>query len=114
MPDRLSVILTEPRDPALPIDVQGVNLRRRAIELMQEVADVDENSVRYHGATDDATVNLGTDEKPHLVTTWQHNLLAAPFFANGDAVKEIIAPVQHINPGERQKSTVAIVRDEYN
>lgn len=109
MADRFECIVVEPRDGSLPLDVQGVNLRRKAIEAMQELGTVDENSVRYKAGTEDATINVldGT-----LMSLWQRNLFAALFYADGKAIKELseslVADEDH-----RHFTTVRVNRDPY-
>lgn len=112
MADRIKVIVAVTRDDALPIDVQGVGLRRMAIDLMGEVAEVKESSVRYKGATEDATLDLGGDVG--LMSTWQHNLIAALFTADGVANKEICGPVTHWDRERHVWSSAHIVRDEFS
>ncbi|QTF81467.1 hypothetical protein SEA_TARSUSIV_43 [Mycobacterium phage TarsusIV] len=108
MPDRLEAIVVEPRDPALPIDVQGVNLRRKAIEAMQALGTVDENSVRYKGGTEDATVSLDG----HMMSLWQRNLFAALFYADGKADKARDAST--VKDEERREfATARVARDPY-
>lgn len=85
MPDRLQAIVITQVDPALPLDYQGVQLRRKAIDAMQKIADVNENTVRYQGTTDSATILL--DEGTHR-SLWQHNEIAALFYADGEVRKE--------------------------
>jgi hypothetical protein len=110
MPDRLNVILLAPTDDALPIDVQMVGLRRKAIEAMQEVADVKEQTVRYKGGTEDATVDLGDG---NLISTWQCNLRAARFTADGKVHDGVLVPVVH--EGERMSRVgVTFVRNEFD
>jgi hypothetical protein len=109
MPDRIQVIIAVPRDGALPVDVQGVGSRRRAIELMQEIATVDENTVRFKGASEDCIATFGD----HVVSTWQHNLLAIKFEANGKALGGVVGPVVHKDRDTRVYSQAAVVRDEF-
>lgn len=111
MADRIQVVIAVPRDEALPLDVQGVGLRRRAIELMQEIATVNESTVRYKAAADDATINFGGDIG--MVSTWQHNLLAARFVADGKAQEGVCGPVTHEDRVTRVFSAASVVRDEY-
>lgn len=112
MADRIVVMIAVPRDDALPLDVQGVNLRRKAIDLMQEVAKVSESSVRYKGATDDATVDVG--DEVGMLSTWQHNLLAVRFIADGQVHQGICGPVVHHDPVTRTYSVTGAVRGEFN
>ncbi|AJD82463.1 hypothetical protein SHEEN_45 [Mycobacterium phage Sheen] len=91
MADKIVALVSEPRDEDLPIDVQGVNLRHKAIELMQEIANIKKSTVRYRGATDAAVVDFGPDVG--LVTLWQRNLMAARFDADGTVLKEVCGTV---------------------
>ena len=109
MPDRISVLIAVPVDTSLPVDVQGVGLRRKAIDLMSEIAEVDEGSVRYAGGTDSALVSFGEE----AVCMWQLNQVAARFFADGKAKKGVVGPVTHYDEGTRQRSTATVVRDPY-
>ncbi|AOZ61283.1 hypothetical protein SEA_DARTHPHADER_43 [Mycobacterium phage DarthPhader] len=111
MPDRAQVIIIVPRDGALPIDVQGVNLRRMAIDLMSELGEVDENSVRYKAGTEDATVAFGGGEA--YVSLWQHNAMAAMWQANLKVSKEITGPIIHQDEVTRVRSAASFVRDIY-
>lgn len=111
MADRITAIIAEPIDHALPLDVQGVNLRRKAIDLMSEIADVDENTVRYEAATDSATLNL--EGEVGLLTLWQHNLLGVMFYANGKAHKGVVGPVVHADREGQRYSKVEVVRNPY-
>ncbi|AGK86004.1 hypothetical protein Chy4_0042 [Mycobacterium phage Chy4] len=111
MADRIQVVIALPRDEALPIDVQAVGLRRMAIDLMKEVADVEENTVRYSGGTDNATINFGGEIG--LLTTWQHNLLAARFVADGTAKKEVVGPIVHRDTVTRVHSSASVERNPY-
>ncbi|AER48755.1 hypothetical protein CM07_gp60 [Mycobacterium phage Alma] len=109
MPDRLQAIVVEPRDPAVPIDVQGVNLRRKAITAMQALGSVDENTVRYKGGTEDATVSLnGT-----MMSLWQRNLMAALFYADGRADKSLETSTVR-DEDHREFSAASVVRDPYS
>ncbi|WP_301119739.1 protein GP44 [Mycolicibacterium fortuitum] len=110
MTDRISVLIAVPIDNALPVDVQGVGLRRRAIELMQEVATVDENTVRYKGATDNATIDFGG--VVGMVCTWQHNLLAVQFIADGQAHRGVCGPVAVGDRDTRTYSVTSVVRSD--
>lgn len=110
MADRIQAVIAVPRDEALPIDVQGVNLRRLALDRMSEVAEVDESSIRYKGGSDSATILLGEKE---FMTMWQHNLMAARFFADGKAHKEICGPVVHQDWTLQVHSAVEVSRDEF-
>lgn len=107
--DRILVVLGVPRDDALPVDVQGVGLRRRAIELMQEIATINENTVRYKGASEDCTVAFGEQ----VVSTWQMNLIAARFIADGKAERGIVGPIVHQDGITRAYSTASVVRNEF-
>lgn len=78
---------------------------------MQEIATVNESTVRFKGAADDATIDLGGDIG--LVSTWQHNLLAALFVADGKALEGVCGPVTHQDPVTRTYSAASVVRDEY-
>ncbi|AKF14215.1 hypothetical protein SEA_LUCHADOR_51 [Mycobacterium phage Luchador] len=109
MADRFEAIVIEPRDPALPLDVQGVALRRKAIEAMQALGSVDENSVRYKDGTDIATVSIGPKE---TLSLWQRNLFAALFYADGDAVKERDS-VTVAEEDRRRFTSVRVNRDPY-
>ncbi|QFG04526.1 hypothetical protein SEA_JEEVES_51 [Mycobacterium phage Jeeves] len=111
MADRIRVIVAEPIDHALPVDVQGVNLRRKAIELMSEIAVIDENTVRYEAATDSATLSLGGDIG--VLTLWQHNLLGALFHADGKAHKGVCGPVVHADREGRRYSSAQVERNPY-
>uniref|UniRef100_A0AAU8GRC3 Uncharacterized protein n=1 Tax=Mycobacterium phage BabyBack TaxID=3158877 RepID=A0AAU8GRC3_9CAUD len=108
MSDRFEAIVVEPRDPSLPLDVQGVNLRRRAIEAMQEIGTVDENSVRYKDSTDTATVSLANE----TLSLWQRNLFAALFYADGKATKEMDS-VTVSEEDRRRFTSVRVNRDPY-
>ncbi|AXH48817.1 hypothetical protein SEA_STEAMY_42 [Mycobacterium phage Steamy] len=109
MPDRAQVIILVPRDGALPIDVQGVNTRRMAIELMSELGEVDENSVRYKAGAEEATLKFGDD----FVSLWQHNAMAAMWQANLKVSKEITGPIIHQDSVTRVRSAASFVRDIY-
>lgn len=91
MSDRIQVLIAAPIDVALPLDVQGVGFRRRAVELMQEIATVDEITVRYVGATDSATVDFGGEVG--VVSVWQTNLIGVRFYADGAALPGVCGPV---------------------
>jgi len=110
MADRITAILAVPRDDSLPVDVQAVGLRRKAIELMQEVADINESSVRYRGGGDGVVIRL--DNGDHI-STWQQNLIAAHFIADGKAHKEICGAVVRQDRELRTYSSVSLVRDEF-
>ncbi|QFG10411.1 hypothetical protein KIV65_gp57 [Mycobacterium phage Anthony] len=112
MADRLQALVLVPRDDSLPVDVQGVGLRRMAIDAMKEIATVVENSVRYKGATDDATVTLG--DGALTLTTWQSNLIAARFIADGKAKQGVVGPSVHSDHTTRTHSSAVVVRDPYN
>jgi len=107
--DRIEVVMAVPRDDALPLDVQAVNLRRRAIDLMQEIATVNENTVRYKGASEDCTINF----QDHYVSMWQMRLLAARFVADGTADPEVVGPVFHKDDHNRFYSSATVVRNEF-
>ncbi|UJD20881.1 hypothetical protein SEA_ZIMMER_43 [Mycobacterium phage Zimmer] len=109
MPDRAQVIIQVPRDGALPIDVQGVNTRRMAIDLMSELGEVDENSVRYKAGAEEATINFGGE----FVSLWQHNAMAAMWQANLKISKEITGPIIHQDSVTRVRSAASFVRDIY-
>lgn len=109
MPDRIQVLIAVPTDDALPIDVQAIGLRRRAIELMQEIATIDENTVRYKGATTDATVLFGGEIG--TVSTWQLNLIAARFTADGHGHKEVGGPIVYADRTTRFYSATSFERD---
>ncbi|AVP42170.1 hypothetical protein SEA_SUPERAWESOME_47 [Mycobacterium phage SuperAwesome] len=111
MSDRIRVLIAEPIDNALPLDVQGVNLRRKAIDLMSEIADVDENTVRYEAATDTATLDLGGDVG--ALTLWQHNLIGVLFHADGKAHKGVVGPVIHADREGRRYSRAEVERNPY-
>lgn len=111
MPDRIVAILVEPRDDALPVDVQAVGLRRKAIELMQEAADINESSVRYRGGGDDMVILLDNGVQ---LSMWQLNTIAARFIADGKAHKDICGPVIRQDHVRRTYSSVSLVRDEFN
>jgi hypothetical protein len=107
--DRIEVVLGVPRDDALPLDVQAVGLRRRAIELMQEIATINENTVRYKGASEDCVVSFGDQ----VVSTWQMNLIASRFIADGKAEKGVVGPVVHKDGVTRVYSSTSVVRNEF-
>ncbi|QZD98226.1 hypothetical protein SEA_DIGNITY_47 [Mycobacterium phage Dignity] len=108
MPDRFECIVVEPRDPSLPLDVQGVNLRRKAIEAMKDLGTVDENSVRYKQSSEDATIFV-LDQHMSL---WQRNLFAALFYADGKASKEQDAAFV-TDEDRRNFTSVRVNRDPY-
>ncbi|ASZ75387.1 hypothetical protein PBI_JOSHKAYV_47 [Mycobacterium phage JoshKayV] len=114
MSDRIEVIMAAPVDHALPGDVQGVNLRRKAIELMQEAGTVDENSVRYKGFSEEATVSIDGNNQMSL---WQNNLRAFIFVADGKALPGILpgpeGRIFHHDPDTRFFSRVAVNRNPY-
>ncbi|QBJ00229.1 hypothetical protein SEA_PHARAOH_40 [Mycobacterium phage Pharaoh] len=110
MSDRAQVVVILPRDGALPIDVQGVNTRRLAIERMSELGEVDENSVRYKAGTEEATVSFGG---PNYVSLWQHNAMAALWQANLKVSKEITGPIVHEDSVSRVRTAASFVRDIY-
>ncbi|AHG23828.1 hypothetical protein CH25_gp58 [Mycobacterium phage EagleEye] len=111
MSDRIRVIMTEPRDNALPLDVQGVQLRRRAIDLMSEIADVDENTVRYENASETAPIAMEGDVG--LLTLWQHNLIGVIFHADGKAHKGVVGPVVHADREGRRYSKTVVERNPF-
>ncbi|AEK08694.1 hypothetical protein FGG22_gp067 [Mycobacterium phage Hammer] len=111
MSDRIRVLIAEPIDNALPIDVQGVNLRRKAIDLMSEIADVDENTVRYEGATDTASVDLGGEAG--TLSLWQQNLIGVLFYADGKAHKGVCGPVVHSDHKARHYSKASVESNPY-
>ncbi|UJD21146.1 hypothetical protein SEA_SORORFAGO_49 [Mycobacterium phage SororFago] len=111
MADRIRVMIAEPIDPALPLDVQGVNLRRKAITLMSEVAEVNENSVRYETATDSATLSM--DGEIGMLSLWQHNLIGVLFHADGKAHKGVCGPVIHVDRESRHYSKALVERNPY-
>ncbi|QBP31064.1 hypothetical protein SEA_REFUGE_45 [Mycobacterium phage Refuge] len=109
MSDRAQVVVILPRDGALPIDVQGVNTRRLAIERMSELGEVDENSVRYKAGAEEATVSLGGN----FVSLWQHNAMAAMWQADLKVSKEITGPIIHEDSVSRVRTAASFVRDIY-
>ena len=111
MSDRIVATLLEPRDDLLPVDVQGVALRRKAIELMRELADIDESSIRYRGGSENAVILLDNGQ---LLSTWQMNLIAARFIADGQAHKGVCGPSTRLDPDVHNYSCVSFVRDESN
>ncbi|QBP30525.1 hypothetical protein SEA_CHARM_44 [Mycobacterium phage Charm] len=108
MSDRFRAMVIEPRDGSLPIDVQGVNLRRKAIETMQGLGEVDENSVRYKAGTEESTVNDGDGG---FISLWQHNAMAALFEANGKATKDRDSYMLLVD--SRHRAHASVVRDPY-
>lgn len=111
MPDRLHVIITTPADDALPIDVQLVGLRRKAIEAMQEVANIEEQSVRYKGGSDNATV-VGPDGD--TISLWQQNLRAGRFIAEGDVHDGVLVPVVRYDEVNRVRTGTSFTRNEFD
>lgn len=109
MSDRIEVILAVPRDVALPVDVQGVQFRRKAIDLMGEIAVINENSVRYQGGSEDCTISLDG----HTLSTWQSNLLAVRWTADAAALKGVTGPIVHKDSTTRTYSAASVVRDPY-
>lgn len=107
MADRVTVSLAVSRDQALPVDVQGVGLRRRAIQLMQEVATVDENTVRYRGGTDGAVLTFGDE----TLSMWQMDLVGVRYTADGEALDGVVGPVVHKDFQSRVYSSAEVVRD---
>ncbi|AVO22363.1 hypothetical protein PBI_SMEAGOL_49 [Mycobacterium phage Smeagol] len=107
MTDRLTAIVLVPRDDSLPLDVQGVFLRDRALAEMQKVADVDKSSLRFRSATEDAQIDLDG----YTVSTWQHNLIAALFYADGQVAKDVVDKQIIKDPAARTYITVGFVRD---
>ncbi|QFG04622.1 hypothetical protein PBI_KEZIACHARLES14_46 [Mycobacterium phage Keziacharles14] len=108
MADRFRVIVIEPRDGALPVDVQGVNLRRKAIEAMQGLGEVNENSVRYKGGAEEATIS---DGQGGYLSLWQTNSMAALFEADGKATKDRDEYI--LLEDSRHRSHASVVRDPY-
>ena len=74
---------------------------------MKEIATVDENSVRYRGATEDALVSLGGQQ----ISAWQMNLRFARFVADGQVLKEMVGPVVYRDDGARVYSSTNFERD---
>ncbi|QGJ91341.1 hypothetical protein SEA_BACHOME_48 [Mycobacterium phage Bachome] len=110
MKDRIEVIMAAPVDHALPGDVQGVNLRRKAIELMSEAAEIDENSVRYKGFTEEAAIVLADG---HTMSLWQHNLRAFRFIADGKVSEGVVGEIFHEDRDTRFYSRVAVNRNPW-
>lgn len=111
MPDRITAVVAVPVDPALPLDVQGVGLRRIAIERMQEIATVDENTVRMKNTSDSAYIELGGGVG--TISLWQLNLMAAQFTADGKALEGVVGGVTHRDAVTRLHSHVQVVRDPH-
>ncbi|QFG12545.1 hypothetical protein PBI_TOAKA_45 [Mycobacterium phage Toaka] len=109
MPDRFRVIVVEPRDGSLPIDVQGVNLRRKAIETMQGLGTVDENSVRYKAGAEEATIS---DGEGGYLSLWQTNTMASLWEADGSATKE--RDSHTVREDSRRYAHASVVRDPYS
>lgn len=109
--DRIHVIITTPVDNALPIDVQLVGLRRKAIEAMQEVADIDEQSVRYKGGSESAVL-AGTDGD--TISLWQRNLRAGQFIADGKIRDGVLFPVVRYDEVNRVRTNTAFTRNEFD
>lgn len=107
MPDRLQALIVTPVDPALPLDYQGVQLRRKAIDAMQKIATVEENTVRYQGVTESAVLDLGDEG---LRTLWQHNEIAVLFYADGEVRKENWGG-SYFEEHDRTKVRVTFARD---
>lgn len=94
------------------MDVQGVGLRRLAIELMQEIAEVNESTVRFTGATDDGSLDFGGDVG--LRSMWQCNLLGVQFRADGKALPGVCGPIIHKDDVARNYSSVRVVRNQFD
>lgn len=109
--DRIHVVITTPVDISLPIDVQLVGLRRKAIEVMQEIADIDEQSVRYKGGTEDGAV-VGPDG--NYMSLWQCNLRAGQFIADGKIHDGVLVPVVRYDEVNRVRTNVAFTRNEFD
>ncbi|AXH47511.1 hypothetical protein SEA_HOPE4EVER_50 [Mycobacterium phage Hope4ever] len=107
MPDRITAIVMVPRDDSLPLDVQGVFLRDRALAEMEKIAEVDKNSLRFRGATEDSQIDLDG----YTVSTWQQNLIAALFYADGKVAKDVVDKQIIKDPASRTYITVGFVRD---
>ncbi|AXC36062.1 hypothetical protein MAGNAR_47 [Mycobacterium phage Magnar] len=107
MADRLTAIVMVPRDESLPLDVQGVFLRDRALAEMGKIAEVDKNSLRFRSATEDARIDLDG----YMVSTWQQNLIAALFYADGQVAKDVVDKQIIKDPASRTYITVGFVRD---
>ncbi|MBL3747588.1 Uncharacterised protein [Mycobacteroides abscessus subsp. massiliense] len=112
MSDRITAIVAVPADHALPLDVQCVGLRRIAIERMQEIATVDENTVRMKNTSETAHIEFGGDVG--VVSLWQNNLVGAVFVADGTARVGVVGGVAHRDPVTRLHSSAAVVRDPYS
>ncbi|AEK10540.1 hypothetical protein SEA_SNAZZY_46 [Mycobacterium phage Snazzy] len=108
MADRLTAIVMVPRDESLPLDVQGVFLRDRALAEMEKIAEVDKNSLRFEKASEDVHADLGGGD---LVTTWQQDLIAALFRADGKVAKDVVDKQIIKDPVSRYFSSVSFVRD---
>lgn len=111
MTDRITAVVAVPVDPALPLDVQGVGLRRVAIERMQEIATIDENTVRMKNTSDSAYVDLGSDVG--TISLWQLGLMAALFTADGRVSEGVVGNVVHRDHVTRLHSLVQVVRDPH-
>ncbi len=109
MSDRISLVVAVPVDDALPPDVQGVGLRRLALDRMKEIATVDENTLRYKGFSESASISTGADVR----SVWQMNQIAFRFIADGEAKEGVIGPVTHDDKETRVWTSVAVNRNEY-
>ncbi|AAR89768.1 hypothetical protein PBI_BETHLEHEM_48 [Mycobacterium phage Bethlehem] len=110
MADRITAIVLVPRDDSLPLDVQGVFLRDRALAEMQKIAKVDKSSLRFRGATEDSQIDLDG----YTVSTWQLNLIAALFYADGKANPDIVSKQVTKDPATRIYTVVSVERDTVN
>ncbi|QOC55809.1 hypothetical protein SEA_NORZ_48 [Mycobacterium phage Norz] len=110
MADRITAIVLVPRDDSLPLDVQGVFLRDRALAEMQKIAEVDKSSLRFRGATEDSRIDLDG----YTVSTWQLNLIAALFYADGKANPDIVSKQVTKDPATRIYTVVSVERDTVN
>ncbi|WRQ09029.1 hypothetical protein JDBV02_00595 [Mycobacterium phage terelak] len=107
MPDRLTAIVLVPRDDSLPLDVQGVFLRDRALAEMEKIAEVDKSSLRFRSATEDAQIDLDG----YTVSTWQQNLIAALFYADGQVRQDVVTKQVTKDPIARIYSVVGVERE---
>ncbi|OBJ40263.1 hypothetical protein A5630_25265 [Mycolicibacterium mucogenicum] len=112
MKDRIQALIAVPVDVALPIDVQAVGLRRKAIDLMSEIAVIEESTVRYLGAADDATLFFEGDIG--LLSLWQHNLIGARFIADGKAKEGVVGPFTRHDPVTRTFESTSVERNPYD
>ncbi|AGT13907.1 hypothetical protein PBI_HOMINES_40 [Mycobacterium phage Homines] len=108
MPDRITAIVMVPRDESLPLDVQGVFLRDRALAEMEKIAEVDKSSLRFSSASETANISLDDDR---TVCTWQMNLIAALFHADGKVSKDVVGKQVTEDRATRYFSSVSFVRD---